>query len=287
MIKPDGRGGIIAPVSVRPALPSDPREFARSAVPMGLIVLAAVVVPTRPFVLAALVAGVVVALRRDAPVRWAWAAPIPVAVSLCWGLIPATIADPGGADCTAVLSPPAVWRFGEAAIVLGVLALLATVLHARPGDLFLRWPRRDVVRLAIVGAIVLGPVGLLLGAALARPFFGSFSLDLGDLAFLVPALVFAIANGVMEELAYRGALMAWTARVTGTWVALLSQAVVFGLAHGGDDVGGSPIVLMVVLGVGGFIAGWIAIRTRSLLIPIAWHIALDLPLYAYLACRAP
>jgi membrane protease YdiL (CAAX protease family) len=43
---------------------------------------------------------------------------------------------------------------------------------------------------------------------------------------------------------------------------------------------------MAVLGVGGFIAGLITQRTRSLLIPIAWHVALDLPLYAYLACRA-
>jgi membrane protease YdiL (CAAX protease family) len=158
----------------------------------------------------------------------------------------------------------------------------------RRGDLFLRWPARWVVRMAVVGAIVLGPLGLLLGALLARPFFGTFSLDLSNLGFLLPALVFAGANGVMEELAYRGAMMAWTAKVTGIWVAVVAQAVVFGLAHGSaSDVGGSPIVLTVVLGVGGLVAGLIAIRTRSLLVPIAWHVALDLPLYAYLGCRTP
>ena len=142
------------------------------------------------------------------------------------------------------------------------------------------------MQLAVVGAVILGPIGLILGASLARPFFGTFELDLSRPAFLVPALVFAIANGVMEELAYRGALLGWTSRVTGTWVALVGQAVVFGLAHGGADVGGSPLVLMLALGAGGFIAGLIALRTRSLLVPIAWHVALDLPLYAYLACRA-
>jgi membrane protease YdiL (CAAX protease family) len=267
-------------------LPRDAREFARSFVPIALIVLAAAVAPTRPFVLAALVAGTVVAIRRDAPVRWAWAAPVPVAAALCWGLLAAPLAAPGGADCPSVTSPPAVWRLTEAALVLGVLAVLAVALRVRPVDLLLRWPKRSVVQLALVGAIILGPVGLLLGAALARPFFGSFSLDLSDIGFLVPALVFATANGVAEELAYRGALMQWTGRVTGTWVALIAQAVVFGLAHGGADVGGSPLVLMSTLGLGGFIAGWIALRTRSLLIPIAWHIALDLPLYVYLACRA-
>ncbi len=273
-------------MSARSSLPSDPREFARSALPIGLITLAAAVPVARPFVLAGLVAGVIVAVRRDAPVRWAWAAPIPVAVGLCWGLLPAPLADPAGLDCAVVGSPPAVWRLAEAALVLGVLAVLAATLRAKPGDLLLRWPRRSVVQVAIVGAVILGPIGLLLGAALARPFFGTFALDLGDLGFIVPALVFATANGVSEELAYRGALMGWTARVTGTWVALVAQAVVFGLAHGGADVGGSPVVLMAVLGVGGFVAGLIALRTRSLLIPIAWHVALDLPLYAYLACRA-
>jgi membrane protease YdiL (CAAX protease family) len=269
------------------ALPTDAREFARSSVPIGLLILAAAVAPTRPFVLAALVAGVVVAMRRDAPVRWSWAAPIPVAVALTWGLLVPPAADPAGGDCTSATSPPALWRLAEAALVLGVLAVLAAALHARPIDLLLRWPRREAVQLAIVGALILGPLGLLIGTALARPFFGTFALDLGDLAFLVPALIFATANGVTEELAYRGALMNWTGRVTGTWTALIAQAVVFGLAHGGDDVGGSPLVLMTVLGLGGFIAGWIALRTRSLLIPIAWHVALDLPLYAYLACRTP
>ncbi len=275
-------------MSARRALPSDPREFARSAVPIGLIILAAAVPVSRPFVLIGLVAGAAVAVGRDAPVRWAWAAPIPVAVSLCWNLIVAPVADPGGADCTSLGSPPAVWRLTEAVLVLGVLALLASVLHARRSDLYLRWPARWVVRLAVIGAILLGPLGLVLGAFLARPFFGSFSLDLSNLGFLLPALVFAAANGVMEELAYRGALLAWTARVTGVWAAVIAQAVVFGLAHGSaSDVGGSPIVLTVVIGVGGLIAGLIAIRTRSLLVPIAWHVALDLPLYAYLACRVP
>jgi membrane protease YdiL (CAAX protease family) len=273
-------------MNARRPLPSDWPEALRSAAPIALVVLAAAIPMTRPFVLAALVSGVIVAIRRDAPVRWAWAAPIPIAIGLCWGLLQAPLADPGGADCIDLGSPPAAWRAAEAALVLGVLTILASVLHVRPSDLGLRWPARGVVRLAIAGAIVLGPIGLLVGALVARPFFGTFELDLSRPAFILPALVFALSNGVMEELAYRGAFMGLTARVTGTWVALIGQAVVFGLAHGGADVGGSPLILMVILGMGGFVAGVIALRTRSLLVPIAWHVALDLPLYAYLACRA-
>ena len=273
-------------IRTRRPLPTDVADAARSAVPIGLLILAAAVPVARPIVLVALVAGFIVASRRNAPVRWSWAAAIPVAVGLCWGLLAAPTADLLGADCTRLDSPPAAWRALEAGIVLASLAVLAFVLGARPADLGLRWPARPVVRAALAGAVVLGPIGLLAGPALARPFFGAIDLDLGRPAFLLPALVFAVANGVTEELAYRGALLGWTSRITGTWLALLGQAVVFGVAHGGADVGGSPVLLMLALGGGGFVAGLIALRTRSLLVPIAWHVALDLPLYAYLACRA-
>ena len=269
----------------RRALPPDLADAARSGVPIGLLIVAAAIPVARPIVLAILVAGFVVAFQRQVPVRWAWAAPIPVAVSLCFGLLPAPLADPAGADCTDVGSPPAIWRAGEAILALATLAALAYVLRARRSDLGLRWPARWVVRMAIAGALVLGPVGLVLGALLARPFFGSFELDLSRPGFLVPAVIFAIANGTMEELSYRGALLGWTSKVTGTWLAVIGQAIVFGLAHGGADVGGSPILLMLALGAGGFLAGVIALQTRSLLVPIAWHVALDLPLYVYLACR--
>jgi membrane protease YdiL (CAAX protease family) len=272
---------------VRQALPADIADAARSGVPIGLLIVAAAVPVSRPVVLAVLVAGFVVALQRQAPVRWAWAAPIPVAVSLSWGLFPAPLADALGGDCTDPGSPPAIWRAGEAILALASLGALAYVLRARRSDLALRWPAKSVVRLAVAGAVVLGPIGLVLGALLARPFFGTFELDLSRPGFIIPALVFAVANGVMEELSYRGALLGWTSRVTGTWLAVIGQAIVFGVAHGGADVGGSPIVLMIALGAGGFLAGVITLQTRSLLVPIAWHVALDLPLYVYLACRAP
>jgi membrane protease YdiL (CAAX protease family) len=38
------------------------------------------------------------------------------------------------------------------------------------------------------------------------------------------------------------------------------------------------------MGVGGLLAGVIAVHTRSLLIPIAVHVGFDLPLYLGLAC---
>ena len=259
---------------------------ARSGLPLGLLILAAALPATRPFVVAILIAGLAFTLRLGHPFRWAWAAPIPVTVVLCWGLLSSPLAAPTGADCASLASPPAVWRATEATLALMSLVLLAVVLRADRADLALRSPAPSVRWLAVVGAVILGPIGLLLGPALARPFFGEIGLDLSQPGFIAPALVFAVANGVMEELAYRGALLGWTARVTGPRVALVGQAIVFGLAHAGPDVDGSPIVLMLALGLGGLLAGVIRLRTRSLLLPIAWHVALDLPLYVYLACPA-
>ena len=60
----------------------------------------------------------------------------------------------------------------------------------------------------------------------------------------------------------------------------------FGLAHSGADVVGNGVPFMLALGVGGLLAGLIAVRTRSLLFPIAIHIGLDIPIYYAFACAA-
>jgi membrane protease YdiL (CAAX protease family) len=167
--------------------------------------------------------------------------------------------------------------------VLAALGTLAVVLKASPGSMGLRWPARRWVGWAVAGFVVSGPIALIAGPYLARPFFGDVGFTIVAGAF-VPALVFAAANGIMEELIYRGALLGWSAKVIGLWPAVLGQAVVFGVAHSGSDVIGLQVPLMLALGVGGLLAGVVAVRTRSLLIPIAVHIGLDVPIYFALAC---
>ena len=126
--------------------------------------------------------------------------------------------------------------------------MLASTLHATRSSLGLRRPARDVVRWSIIGFVVVGPLALVLGPILARPFFGEISYDVTVVGAIAPALVFAVANGTMEELAYRGALLGWSARVIGVWPAVVGQAVVFGLAHSGSDVVGNGVPLMLALG---------------------------------------
>jgi membrane protease YdiL (CAAX protease family) len=255
-------------------------------VPLALLALAAVVGPLRLPILVALVAGTAIAVNREAPVRWAWAAAVPVAISLAWGAWLTAPPEADGADCTDPASPLAVSRMAEAFVVLAALGVLAMVLRAPRTSLLLRRPNRAVIRWSVLGFLAAGPLALLLGPLLARPFFGDVGYSVTALGAIVPALLFAAANGPMEELAYRGALLGWSSRVLGVAPALVGQAIVFGLAHSGADVVANGLVLSLALGVGGLLAGLIALRTRSLLLPIAVHVGLDIPIYYAFACPA-
>jgi len=271
-------------VAATRTLPFDPADFLRSIVPIALLSVAAAVPAWRLPMLLVLAVGAAIAIRREAPVRWTWAGAVPVAVSLFWGTLAAPLAAPGFEDCENPASPVATWRALEAVVVLVALAIVALVLRAVPASLYLRWPARGWIRWAVVGFLAAGPLALVVGPYLARPFFGDVSYVILAGA-LVPALIFAVSNGVMEELVYRGALMSWSGRVMGIGPALVGQAVVFGLAHSGNDVIGLQVPLMLAMGLGGLLAGLVTIRTRSLLIPIAVHIGLDIPIYFAFACH--
>jgi hypothetical protein len=122
-------------LTLRRVLPSDPADFLRSIVPLALLGLAAVEGSARLAVLLVLVVGTYVATSRNAPVRWAWAAAVPVALALVWGgLISPTIAI-DRSSCTDPGSPVAALRAVEAIVVLAAVAGLALWLKANAGTL--------------------------------------------------------------------------------------------------------------------------------------------------------
>jgi membrane protease YdiL (CAAX protease family) len=47
---------------------------------------------------------------------------------------------------------------------------------------------------------------------------------------------------------------------------------------------GGPLPVVALMIAGGLVAGWIVVRTGSLAIPIALHVAVDIPLYYGNAC---
>jgi membrane protease YdiL (CAAX protease family) len=253
--------------------------------PLALLLLAASSMALRLPILAAPVIGFVSLRAVRSPFAAAWAATVPVAISLGWGIGGQPTGAPGGSDCANPMSPPAVWRLVEAALVLATIALIGRAIGSTPGELGLRKSAGRLGFLSVGGFVVLALAGLLLGAWLAGPFFGSFELDVSRPAAIVPALVFALANGSMEELAYRGALLGWLGRLTEFRVALVAQALVFGVAHTGPGYVGSPLPVMAAMVAGGLLAGLIVRRTGSVVPVILLHAALDLPLYYYFACR--
>jgi membrane protease YdiL (CAAX protease family) len=250
-----------------------------------VLLLAAGVQEVRLPALATLAVGFVVLRLTRRPAADAWATCLPIAVSLAWGIGGQPSGASDGSDCANALSPPAIWRLGEGVLVLAAVGLVGRAIGSSRDELALRAPAGWVGPASIVSFAVLAPAGLLLGAWLAGPFFGSFQLDVSQPAAILPALVFALANGTMEEVAYRGALMGWLGRLVDGRVGLIAQALVFGVAHAGPGYVGSPLPVMAAMVAGGLLAGLIVRRTASLLPVVLLHAALDLPLYYYFACR--
>ena len=276
--------------SARRFLPTDPADLLRAIVPLALLAIAAAIPATRLSLAVLLVAGTAVAIGRDAPVRWAWAAAVPVALSLAWGSVARADRRPGRLRLRG--SPPRPSRSGgprEAVVVLGVAGRPSPCSLGRESNVPGRcaMPARRYVRWAVVGFLVTGPVALLLGPILARPFFGDVGYDVTVIGALVPALVFAVANGVMEEVD----VPRRPARLV-----VQGHGRRAGARRPGRRVRARPLrrgcrratasLLMLALGLGGLIAGVVAIRTRSLLLPIAIHIGLDIPIYYAFACAS-
>jgi membrane protease YdiL (CAAX protease family) len=281
---------------VAPALFPEPALVpfrGRDALPViGLVAalgVAALVRPPRPFVALAIVIAYVAA-RRSGRHATSLAAVLPVAAILSWGTLAQPVADPSGGQCADLLAPPAVWRLAEAVVGLAVLGLLLRDRGASPRELGLRLGSPRLAIVALVGLLVATPLalsgGTLLGTSLlGGSFFGTFVLDLSRPLALVPAVLFAVSNALAEELAYRGAMRVWLVPTLGIVGANLAQAIVFGLAHSGADFVGPVAPVAVSMIAVGFIGGVIARRTGSLTLLLAIHVAADIPIYYFWACR--
>ena len=222
-------------------------------------------------------------LRR--PAALAWAATLPVAVLLASpGLLGADEPlGPGG--CGDPLSIVALRRVLVALAVLAVVASLARIHGSSTLELGIRRARGWELALAAGGLVALAVGGLVVGPWIAEPFFGRLEFA-RPLAALLPAVAFGVANGTVEEIAYRGALQGWLGRAARPWIGVVAQAVIFGIVHVGPEVTDFVPVHASLLALVGLAAGLLVRRSGSLAIPIGIHIGADIALYYGLACRA-
>jgi len=77
----------------------------------------------------------------------------------------------------------------------------------------------------------------------------------------------------------------WLGPTLGIVGANLAQALVFGLAHSGQDFVGPVLPTAIAMVAAGFVAGAITRRSSSLAIVLAVHAAADIPIFLYWACR--
>ena len=213
-----------------------------------------------------------------------WGGCLIVALNLAWDSIALTPTI-GGVSCADRLAPFAAGRVIGALLVLGCAGAVVRIGRARLSEIGLRWPSPGWMFASVAAAPLVGLVAIFLGPVLAEPFFGPVSRPTAAFGGFVSAIAFALANASMEEVAFRGALMRWLTPATGVANALAIQALVFGLAHGtGTDFVGSPLPVMAATAAAAIVLGALARRTGSLLLPIAIHVALDIPVFFGKAC---
>jgi membrane protease YdiL (CAAX protease family) len=251
-----------------------------------VLLLAAAFEPgLRPALALILLAGWTALRAARRPEAIAWAAVLPVALVLPWPWLLGADEPLGGAGCIAPLSAIALRRVLLAAFGLLVVAGLAVAHRSSRLELGLGRPSRAEAALGLGSVLVLAIGGLWIGPLLARPFFGELTFPV-PLAALLPAVLFGVANGVLEEVSYRGAMQAWLGRAMPMAWAIGLQALAFGIVHAGPEVHALLPVHIALMGGVGLAGGLARVKLGSLWIPIGIHVGADIALYVGLACRA-
>ncbi|MDN3243439.1 CPBP family glutamic-type intramembrane protease [Glycomyces tritici] len=174
---------------------------------------------------------------------------------------------------------------GQAVVVLEGrpwLVLIVGLVTSAVAVLVYRWvvrrtERRAVVELAGPGAF--GAVGLgtvlgvaMFGAVIANiALLGNYTVDgIGSPAGAMGLIGFMAAAAVTEELLFRGVLLRIVEGRFGTWIALASTSIVFGLIHLVNPHATLWGATAIAIEAGGML-GAAYIATRSLWLPIGLH----------------
>ncbi len=152
-------------------------------------------------------------------------------------------------------------------LLVGIFATVR-VLNLKPPDVSL-----SLGKLHVQGLVALTGVGFALAEYYIlrpEPLISSLTWE----AILVPALIFVVAVGFVEELAFRGVMQHCSTEVMGSW-GLVYVAGIFAVLHIGYR---SPEHVLFVFGVGLFF-GWIVKKTGSLLGVTLSHGIINIGLY--------
>ncbi len=139
-----------------------------------------------------------------------------------------------------------------------------------------------------IGVGVITSFVVLVAGAFVDGLMGGYGLQVGPTGLeaiwppsihpLFGALVTAGLAPLAEETFFRGVVLNAWRREYGVGIALVGSSVLFGLVHFGlNPIEGLPLELprLALLAVGGLVLGILAVRTGSLIAPIAAHAAMN------------
>jgi membrane protease YdiL (CAAX protease family) len=165
-------------------------------------------------------------------------------------------------------------KLGEDLAIIVTVLVLILLIRNRLGSVFISKGRVRVGLVvglsSFVGLTVLG---------LAFTAMGGIPWDrVFDLLPIFGAVV--IADGIMEELLFRGLFLKRLARFVGpTWANVVTAAV-FSLAHLQVEFAPSVPVFLVVVFSLGLLWGWLMQKTGSLIAPVLFHAGADMLIVA-------
>lgn len=165
-------------------------------------------------------------------------------------------------------------------LVAVVMAASFYYLTPKPRPQLRLWvrPRRSALLLALSVSVLF----LVVAFALPGPLIGREGVPLLSLGGSA-ALAYGVANAtsaIAQEIQFRGVLLAALERQHSAWVALIIQALIFGIAHiatQNQGPSGSLIPIVVLLGL---IWGWMTQRSQSVLPAAVVHVVAELFLVA-------
>jgi uncharacterized protein len=180
----------------------------------------------------------------------------------------------GAVVAVVLLFQPVLRKYMPAAgaAVIAVLCLATYILASRLIE------RRIPTELAANRALPEGGAGIVIGFLLFT-FVMAALLALGvyhpagrgTTSGLVNGLFFAILAGMMEEILFRGLLFRLSAKIVGTWGALILTSALFGLAHRLNP--GATVVSSVAIALeAGVLLGASYAATQRLWLPIGLHV---------------
>jgi uncharacterized protein len=148
--------------------------------------------------------------------------------------------------------------------------------------LFLYYEKRKITELSAASFLKYATIGILTGlliqtlSVVTMLAAGSYHINhYNPLPFLMPGFLAALTAGVVVELMIRGIIFRITEQKIGTFLAMITTALIFTFAH--LTVSGATVLLVITTTIqAGFLLTAVYVYSRSLWLPIFFHFAWDL-----------